>query len=327
MAIARAARLGVLFWLLAIAVAMAVSAQSADPLREAYDAGMRAYRADDLEAAARHFERALALARERYGEGDPRLATDLNNLAEVYRLLGGLEEAEKLYLEALSLDRQRGSADPGATATTLNNLALLYRAKKRFEEAEDLYRQALQLLEGNLGPNHPDLARLLNNWAMLKLARGEPQAALELERRALELARRGLPADHPQIRVLEQNIERIRSAVARGAFDGGQQRTVRSPQSAGIPVAGYAVHLASMTSEGAARAAARELKQRHDFLRPLDPLPPQPVQIAGKGTFWRVLFGPFADRREASGLCARARAQGLDCFVRELGAGPGSRDG
>jgi tetratricopeptide (TPR) repeat protein len=191
-----------------------VAAQAPDPLSEAYEAGMRAFHAHDLETAATHFEKALAIARERYGTNDPRIATDLNNLAEVYRLLGRFDEAERLYREALALDQLHPTGNAAGMATTLNNLALLYRAQERFDAAEELYRQALRLLEEAVGPNHQDVARLLNNWAMLKLARGQPAEALELEKRAIDIAQRALSPDHPSLRVLQANLERIRSALA-----------------------------------------------------------------------------------------------------------------
>lgn len=315
MAAAEAARILVLLLALLVAGGPA-AAQAPDPLSEAYEAGMRAYHAHDPEGAARHFERALAIARERYGGGDPRLATDLNNLAEAYRLLGRFAEAEQLYLEALELDRRRAVANPSETATTLNNLALLYRAQHRFDEAEALYRQALALLEQEVGPHHPDIARLLNNWALLKLAQNEPEAALELERRALEVARRGLEPEHPSLRVLENNMERIRSALASGS---GTSPAPTAEPSAAAVTGRFAVHLASMGSQQAALEAAARLRSRHDFLAGIGTLPPQQITIEGRGTFWRVLFGPFASHREAAELCARAKARGTDCFVRELG--------
>lgn len=312
----------------AITVGSAAAQTPLDPLQQAYEAGMRAFHADDLETAAKHFEKALAIARERYGADDPRIATDLNNLAEVYRLLGRFADAEKLYLEALELDRRRPVGNPSETATTLNNLALLYRAQKRFDEAEELYRRALRLLEESVGPNHQDVARLLNNWAMLKLAADDPAAALELERRAVEVAKKALSPDHPSIRVLEANLERIRSALAtaRTASPSGQGKETAvaagaaAPAPAAGPAAGgFAVHLASLGSKEAALEAAEKLRAKHVFLADVGSVPPQPVEIEGRGTFWRVLFGPFPSRREAAELCAKAKAEGADCFVRELG--------
>lgn len=325
----RSARALLFLLFAAIASGGAAAQTPPDPLQQAYEAGMRAFHADDLETAAKQFEKALAIARERYGGDDPRLATDLNNLAEVYRLLGRFADAEKLYLEALELDRRRPVGNPTETATTLNNLALLYRAQKRFGEAEELYRRALRLLEESVGPNHQDVARLLNNWAMLKLAADDPAAALELERRAVEVAKKALSPDHPSIRVLEANLERIRSALAAArtapASGQGKEAAVAAGGAAPAPAAGpaatsgFAVHLASMGSKEAAVEAAAKLRAKHAFLAGVQAVPPQPVEIEGRGTFWRVLFGPFSSRREAAALCARAKAEGADCFVRELG--------
>ena len=51
--------------------------------------------------SAELFEQALKLAEKRYGSNDPALAVELNNLAEVHRLMGQLDKAEALYIRAI----------------------------------------------------------------------------------------------------------------------------------------------------------------------------------------------------------------------------------
>ena len=41
--------------------------------------------------------------------------------------------------------------------------------------------------------------------------------------------------------------------------------------------------------------------------------PPQAVEVAGKGTFYRVIAGPLASQAEAEALCARLRKAGGSC--------------
>jgi hypothetical protein len=64
----------------------------------------------------------------------------------------------------------------------------------------------------------------------------------------------------------------------------------------------------------------RRLVARDPGLAGLEPRPPQRVEIAGKGAFWRVLAGAFPTRAEAGAACGRARARGRDCSVVALRA-------
>ncbi len=75
----------------------------------------------------------------------------------------------------------------------------------------------------------------------------------------------------------------------------------------------FAIHVASVS--GAARAAGvasewRRLANIHPSLAGLQPLPPKAVEVPGKGSFYRVLGGPFRTRSEALAACSRLRAEG-----------------
>ncbi len=329
---------------------LAGRAQERDPLTVAEQSGLRAFHSGRYEQAATWFAKALEIAEARRGAEDPALAQELNNLAEAYRLLGRHAEAEKLYKRALALDEKRIAVEPEAMATTLNNLALLYRAEGRLEEASALFSRALSLLEQALGPNHPSVAKTLNNMAVLELARGRPDRALLLIRRALAIGRDVLPANHPTLTVFERNLERVRSDLARrrlaeaGGTDAeaaatparppirkaehGRQKPVVSPpvpkpelaekaeaisrMAAVAPAAGgrFAVHLASVSSLAAARSGAVRLQRQYPELAGLPIRPPERVEIAGKGTFYRIAYGYFADRRRAQAVCAKLEARG-----------------
>ena len=85
---------------------------------------------------------------ELFGPTDPRLATNLNNLAELYVQRGRFAEAEPLYKRSIeSWEKARGPEEP-SLASVLGNLGELYRLTGRYSEAEPLLKRALQIREG-----------------------------------------------------------------------------------------------------------------------------------------------------------------------------------
>ncbi len=205
------------------------------PLEQVEELGLRAFSDGDYERALPLFRRALELAEAQFGRNNPALAVELNNLAEIYRLLGRYDEAEPLYRRALELDERQLSTRPDATATTLNNLALLYRATNRYEEAEQLLTRALALFEKALGPDHPSVAKTLNNLAVLRIAEGRPELAIPALHRALEIAATAYPRDHPSRRIFERNLDLARSAVARSRQGRKAERRIASLRSPAPP--------------------------------------------------------------------------------------------
>jgi tetratricopeptide (TPR) repeat protein len=177
-----------------------------------YAIGLEHFYAGRYTEALPYFVTALDESEERFGEGAPETATDLNNLAELYRLLGRYDEAEPLYLRALALDEAKGGTDDPNLAASLNNLALLYRAQGRNDDAEHLYKRSLRLLEDAYGHSHPQVAMSLNNLAMLYVANDHPERARPLLERAERAARDTLGPTHPSTLRIEQNL---------AALDGG----------------------------------------------------------------------------------------------------------
>ena len=105
--------------------------------------------------------------RKALGPDHPKVATALNNLAQ---LLAGHEPAFRgraLYRRALAIDEKSLGPDHPEVAKDLNNLAELLQATNRLSEAEPLMRRALAIFEKSFGPDHPDVATSLNNLAEL----------------------------------------------------------------------------------------------------------------------------------------------------------------
>ena len=115
----------------------------------------------------------MAIGEKNADTNDAALATALNNLAQLYRLLARYTLAEPLYLRALTiLEKAFGPKHP-EVALPLTNLATQYYDQSRLSAAEPLLSKALRIQEESLGPVHPDVAATLNNLAAVAAADGQ----------------------------------------------------------------------------------------------------------------------------------------------------------
>ena len=171
-------------------------------LDPAYDhlkqAGTFAWRAGRYATALRHFEDLLELSRREHGEGSPKNATALNNLANILGAVGRYEEAEPLYRQALEIGRETLGERHPDYAARLNNLATLLMSTGRYEEAEALYRKVLEIGRNIVGEGHPKYAIWLNNLAILLMETSRYEEAEPLFRQALEIGRETVGEGHPE---------------------------------------------------------------------------------------------------------------------------------
>jgi tetratricopeptide (TPR) repeat protein len=161
----------------------------------------------DHDATEAYFEHRIADAErlfiaavkraETFGPHSARLATALNNLAELYRVQGEFAQAEPHYWRALTIDEQVLGPDHLDLARDLHNLALLYRAQGRYADAEPLCRRALEIRQKGLPPEHPGTAATLSNLLAIYLAQGKYAQAEPLYRRVLAIKAQRLGPDHP----------------------------------------------------------------------------------------------------------------------------------
>ena len=80
----------------------------------------------------------------------------------------------------------------------------------------------------------------------------------------------------------------------------------------------FALHLASLRSQDRAKAEWHRLQSEFpEFLRHRDPVI-RFVDLGELGTFYRVLTGPFHDRRKAQNLCAEFESRQQYCLVVRL---------
>ncbi len=88
-----------------------------------------------------------------------------------------------------------------------------------------------------------------------------------------------------------------------------------APAASGNGNGSYLVQVSSQRSEADAQAAFRSVKSKYSSVLG----DRQPVirraDLAGKGTYYRAMVGPFTTRDQAIQLCSSLKAAGGDCVV------------
>ncbi|MBI3928835.1 MAG: tetratricopeptide repeat protein [Armatimonadetes bacterium] len=160
--------------------------------------GLEAFGEGRYADALRLLARARDLADSWPGEG-PKLCLSLNELAEVHRAQGELDEAEKLLSRALEiLERLSRDRHPDAVPC-LNNLGGIHFARGNSARAEALYTYCLDILEASGNGRNPRLIAVLNNIGTVCLERGDVEKAARHYRRAVELAVMAFGEHHPAV--------------------------------------------------------------------------------------------------------------------------------
>ena len=77
----------------------------------------------------------------------------------------------------------------------------------------------------------------------------------------------------------------------------------------------WRIQLASLRSIDATNAMWQDKKQQHPSILSGFRLQIEKVAITGKGDFYRLRFGPFLSRAEATKTCDNLKQQKVDCFI------------
>lgn len=162
-------------------------------------------------------QRALAIREKTLGPDDPDTATSLNNLAEVYSLIGAYDKAEPLYQRALTIREKALGPDHPDTAASLNGLAMLYHATGAYDKAYKFYQRALTIIKKAPGPYLPDTAAVLNNLALLYKSTGAYNRAKPLYTLALAIREKALGPDDPDTATSLNNLAELYRVT--GAYD------------------------------------------------------------------------------------------------------------
>ena len=102
------------------------------------------YQQGNYGAAIPLAQKAVELARQRWGNQHSNVAATLNNLASLYESQGKYAEAEPLFNEAIAIVRIALPENHPDLATHLNNLAGLYRSQGKYSEAFEQFQASLE---------------------------------------------------------------------------------------------------------------------------------------------------------------------------------------
>lgn len=143
--------------------------------------------ANDLQSAESFLKQALGCCSDADLPGLC-LSRTLNDLSEVYRQQGRLDEAESLIKEAIKVADAYREVSYAQKVPFYNNLAGLLYARERWNEAEDVYESILSALR-NHGLDDSQVAiPVLCNLGTLLLKVGEVVRALHLFGKASKIA-------------------------------------------------------------------------------------------------------------------------------------------
>jgi cytoskeleton protein RodZ len=110
----------------------------------------------------------------------------------------------------------------------------------------------------------------------------------------------------------EQPMAPATTVAVKPAVSSGDQSI--SAATTPVPPAGrFAVHVALVRNAADAAGEWQRLARRYSSLADLPVQTPRPVEVSGKGTFYRVLGGEFTTRAEARAVCDRVRSEGGGC--------------
>lgn len=145
-----------------------------------------------------HLPPALEIRERVLGEEHVDTLSSMDNLAELRRLQGELEEAERGFRETLALSQKVLGEDHPETLVTMHNLAVLYHDQGKVDEAESLIQETLKRRKRVLGEDHRHTLSTLSVLASLyheqaRYAEAEPLLAATLEKQQTLLGR-----DHPE---------------------------------------------------------------------------------------------------------------------------------
>lgn len=111
--------------------AVATAQDDAETVRDLCSKVARLFRTRDFDQALPLAERAYALASESLGAAHPHTLTSLNNLANVYEMLGSYEEAAALHQSCVETRRRLLGDEHPDTLASLNDLAFQYESLGR----------------------------------------------------------------------------------------------------------------------------------------------------------------------------------------------------
>ena len=140
----------------------------------------------------------------RWGEREPD-ATEVHvSIASLDRATGALEDAETWLVRAKTI--LEGRDDPIAMSNVLTTLGNVLHMAGRYDESQEALERAVALAEEHHGREHPRLIEPLVDLGAMHKTKGSLDAAEAAYTRALAIAGTSLPEDDPKVAGIENNL-------------------------------------------------------------------------------------------------------------------------
>jgi CHAT domain-containing protein/Tfp pilus assembly protein PilF len=183
---------------------------------------------ENLGEAASYLERALA-GLQAANSSPSDVASAMDNLGDVYGLLGRFDDGERLLKQALDLfDRSFGKDAEAAPNydKVLNDLGNLYLDAGRLPDAETTMRRSLAITRARNGEAHPNVAGSMGNLATVLEHEGRHAEAEKLYQQTLQAYERIYGPNHATTAIGLNNLANVYSAQGRNEAAAGLQERV-----------------------------------------------------------------------------------------------------
>ena len=183
---------------------------------------------ENLTEAVSYFERALTNLQAANSPPSD-VASAMDNLGDVYGLLGRFDDGERMLKQALDLfDRSFGKNAETAPNydKMLNDLGNLYLDAGRLVDAEAAMRRSLAITRARNGEAHPNVAGTMGNLATVLEHEGRYAEAEKLYQQTLQAYERIFGPNHATTAIGLNNLANVYSAQGRNEAASGLQERV-----------------------------------------------------------------------------------------------------
>ena len=161
-------------------------------------------------------QEALEIGRTDLGPDDPRAATPLLHMGDIFREhLGRSEEAERLFREALAIQEAALGPHDLILIHGLHSLGELLGIEGRHRESEATLRRAIDVLSRALGPEHPRTVGSRLTLAAELARQGRHREAEGLYRSVVDAWERTRDPGHPSVAVARGALARELAQIGR----------------------------------------------------------------------------------------------------------------
>jgi tetratricopeptide (TPR) repeat protein len=170
--------------------------------------GYLARQRKEYEDADRWTRRALAIARETYGDDHAETGWCVRALAHLALARGHHAEAETLHRTGLEIYRKAYGNESSRVAACLHDLALRLQAREAWSEAEPLWHEAAEIRRHALGEDSQLFRAAINNLGFVRLKQEKYADAEPALRDALSATQRSSTASESDLIPIKTNLAR-----------------------------------------------------------------------------------------------------------------------